>query len=358
MNKFEMDTLLLPVIGESPAGDDIEYDPVYSEIRAARQNDPDYMSQGEWAVSEPRRADWRKVRKLCEVTLRNKSKDLQISCWYVESLTHLYALEGMSCGLEYLAKFISQYWTICWPSQEEGQEIRYSKLVRLDIDLSEYLKAYPLLDDKEITLSKWYKALSFEHSASLLEDGKEKLIEREGDHSVESFKKSVGKYNARKISEQLLKFSDLPDKIDEIESFYFFHTHENIHNIFAKTRHAISEIIDLLSRFLPQEVQDNKSAAQFSVELENMETKKVFPEEQKEFDTVLTNSIDKEMSREKAIEQLKKISVFFRQSEPTSPVPYLLERAVRWSTMTMSEWLEELLKDNESMEQINRILKG
>ncbi len=26
--------------------------------------------------------------------------------------------------------------------------------------------------------------------------------------------------------------------------------------------------------------------------------------------------------------------------------------------MTMSEWLEELLKDNESMEQINRILKG
>lgn len=136
MNKFETDTLLLPVIGESPAGDDIEYDPVYSEIREARQNDPDYMFQGEWAVSEPRRADWRKVRKLCEVTLRNKSKDLQISCWYVESLTHLYALEGMRCGLEYLAKFISQYWTACWPSQEEGLEIRYSKLVRLDIELS------------------------------------------------------------------------------------------------------------------------------------------------------------------------------------------------------------------------------
>ena len=183
MNKIETDTLLLPVIGESPAGDDIEYDPVYSEIREARQNDPDYMSQGEWAVSEPRRADWRKVRKLCEVTLRNKSKDLQISCWYVESLTHLYALEGMHCGLEYLAKFISQYWTTCWPSQEEGQEIRYSKLVRLDIDLSEYLKAYPLLEDKEITLSEWYKVLSFEHGASLSEAGKERLIESEGDHS-------------------------------------------------------------------------------------------------------------------------------------------------------------------------------
>ncbi|EEW3310751.1 type VI secretion system protein TssA [Escherichia coli] len=358
MNKFETDTLLLPVIGESPAGEDIEYDPVYSEIREARQNDPDYMSQGEWAVSEPRRADWRKVRKLCEVTLRNKSKDLQISCWYVESLTQLYSLKGLHCGLEYLAKFISQYWTICWPSHEEGPEIRYSKLVRLDMDLSEYLKSCPLLDDKEITLAEWYKALAFEHGASLSEEGKEKLIESEGDHSVEAFKKSVGKYNTRKISEQFLKFSDLPDKIDEIESFYFFHTHEDIHHIFAKTRHTISEITELLSRFLPQDVQDTNAVSPLSVEPGSRETDRTLPAEQQAFYAALTPSTDKEMTREKAIEQLEKIAIFFRQSEPTSPVPYLLERAVRWSTMTMSEWLEELLKDNDSVEQINRVLKG
>lgn len=276
----------------------------------------------------------------------------------MESLTHLYALEGMHRGLEYLAKFISQYWTTCWPSQEEGLEIRYSKLVRLDMDLSDYLKAYPLLEDKEITLSEWYKTLAFEHDASLSEEGKEKLIESEGDHSVESFKKSVGKYNTRKISEQFFQFSDLPDKIDEIESFYFFHTNEDIHHIFAKTRHTISEITELLSRFLPQDVQDNNAVSPLSVEPGSRETRKALLAEQQEFYAALTSSIDKEMSRERAIEQLGKIAIFFRQSEPTSPVPYLLERAVRWSTMTMSEWLEELLKDNDSVEQINRVLKG
>ncbi len=81
--------------------------------------------------------------------------------------------------------------------------------------------------------------------------------------------------HARLVS-NFLNFLIYLTKLMNIVSFYFFHTHEDIHNIFAKTRHAISEIIDLLSRFLPQEVQDNKSAAQFSVELENMETKKVF----------------------------------------------------------------------------------
>ncbi len=87
------------------------------------------------------------------------------------------AFYGLTGDVEYLAKFISQYWTICWPSHEEGPEIRYSKLVRLDMDLSEYLKSSPLLDDKEITLAEWYKALAFEHGASLSEEGKEKLIE-------------------------------------------------------------------------------------------------------------------------------------------------------------------------------------
>lgn len=355
MNKIETDTLLLPVLGESPVGDNIEYDSVYSEIREARHTDPDYMSQGEWAVSDPRRPDWRKVRELCELTLRNKSKDLQISCWYVESLTHLYALNGMRCGLEYLAKFISQYWLTCWPSQEEGHEIRYSKLIRLDTVLSDYLKEYPLLADKEITLSKWYKALAFEHVASLSKDEKEKLIESEGDHSVESFKKNIGKYNICKISNQLTQFADLPDKIDEIESSYFFHTHEDIHNIFSKTRYTISEISELLHRFLPLEVTQNNSLSLHSVEQESIERRK---EKHDKIYTTSTMPLDKDMSREKAIEQLEEIAIFFRTSEPCSPVPYLLERAVRWSKMSMSEWLEELLKDNDSMEQINRILKG
>ena len=64
------------------------------------------------------------------------------------------------------------------------------------------------------------------------------------------------------------------------------------------------------------------------------------------------------MTRDKAIVELEKIAFFFRQTEPTSPVPYLLERAVRWSKMTMVEWLEELIKDQESLKIINRILKG
>ena len=113
---------------------------------------------------------------------------------------------------------------------------------------------------------------------------------------------------------------------------------------------AISEITELLSRFLPQDVQDTNAVSSLSVEPGSRKTGKTLPAEQQAFYAAFTPSTDNEMTREKAIEQLEKIAIFFRQSEPTSPVPYLLERAVRWSTMTMSEWLEELLKDNDSVE--------
>lgn len=114
---------------------------------------------------------------------------------------YLYVLEGMYCGLEYFVKFIFQYWIICWLLQEEGQEICYSKLVCFDIDLLEYLKVYFFFEDKEIIFFEWYKVLLFEYGVSLLEVGKERLIESEGDYFVEFFKRVVGKYNFCKVSE-------------------------------------------------------------------------------------------------------------------------------------------------------------
>ena len=48
----------------------------------------------------------------------------------------------------------------------------------------------------------------------------------------------------------------------------------------------------------------------------------------------------------------------FRETEPSSPVPYLIERAVRWANMSVTDWLNELLPDKEAIHKINEVLKG
>ena len=48
-------------------------------------------------------------------------------------------------------------------------------------------------------------------------------------------------------------------------------------------------------------------------------------------------------TREDAFRTLMQVADFFRRTEPHSPIPYLLEQAVRWGKMPLPELLNELL---------------
>lgn len=78
----DISTLLIPITPEKPAGENLEYEPIFDDIRQARHSDPDYLPQDEWAVSEPRKADWNRVHDLCKQALIEQSKDLQLA-WLV-----------------------------------------------------------------------------------------------------------------------------------------------------------------------------------------------------------------------------------------------------------------------------------
>ncbi|MBX7222624.1 MAG: type VI secretion system protein TssA, partial [Blastocatellia bacterium] len=61
-------------------------------------------------------------------------------------------------------------------------------------------------------------------------------------------------------------------------------------------------------------------------------------------------------SREDALAQLADSSSFYRKSEPHSPIPYLLDRAIRWSNMSLEEWLAEALKDDNALTNVRETL--
>jgi type VI secretion system protein ImpA len=41
--------------------------------------------------------------------------------------------------------------------------------------------------------------------------------------------------------------------------------------------------------------------------------------------------------------QLQAVAGFFRRTEPHSPVAYLVERAVRWASMPLEDWLSDVI---------------
>ncbi|MDA6077167.1 hypothetical protein O0544_14560 [Edwardsiella anguillarum] len=59
-------------------------------------------------------------------------------------------------------------------------------------------------------------------------------------------------------------------------------------------------------------------------------------------------------TREEAIRQLSGIAAFFRETEPHSPVSYIVDKAARWGNMRLDEWIREVVEDDGT----RRMLKG
>src|SRR5204863_9955527 len=61
-------------------------------------------------------------------------------------------------------------------------------------------------------------------------------------------------------------------------------------------------------------------------------------------------------SRAEAFARLREASDYLLRTEPHSPVPYLVRRAVAWGNMSLSQLLEELLASNTDLSTIDTLL--
>ncbi|KKB65339.1 hypothetical protein WM40_01765 [Robbsia andropogonis] len=61
-------------------------------------------------------------------------------------------------------------------------------------------------------------------------------------------------------------------------------------------------------------------------------------------------------TRAQAITRLREVAAFFRRTEPHSPAAYMAEKAAIWADMPLHEWLNAVVKDGASLEQLNDLL--
>jgi predicted component of type VI protein secretion system len=57
-------------------------------------------------------------------------------------------------------------------------------------------------------------------------------------------------------------------------------------------------------------------------------------------------------SRQDAVRQLGQVAAFFRETEPHSPVSYLVERAARWAALPLADLYREVVKSPEVLARI------
>jgi len=192
--KVEIDlvSILTPVGGDNPAGEDLRY-VLFDEITEARRADDAY-DRGDWQ-RDIKSADWETVISLCSDALVNRTKDLQIAAWLTEGLAITEGFEGLLTGLKVIRGFLENFWESVYPEIEDDDlDFRVGRLEFLNTALGMRIKQIPLTDSNARAGYSWLqwdesRRVGYEGDAAKAESRAELVAE--GKTTAEDFDAAV-----------------------------------------------------------------------------------------------------------------------------------------------------------------------
>ncbi len=121
MEQINLEQDVLNEIQGTPdgVGFDVALTQIYDNIREARFEEDENLSQGIWE-RDLKKADWKEVQDLSLKALKNHSKDFQIVAWLMESLSVQYGFQGICEGIRVLTEFTKKYCEIGYPRTEDN----------------------------------------------------------------------------------------------------------------------------------------------------------------------------------------------------------------------------------------------
>jgi len=182
--------LLQPISAENPAGRDLRYESVFSQILEARRAD-DRLGVGAWEKEEGRKvAEWDRVADLALGALRENTKDLRLACFLTEAAIHLDGFAGLSDCLRLIKELLYRYWDLgLFPLVEDGDlDYRASSLTWLNDRMPEVMHLIPITardgKDENYSYARYLQArrIGTEDSAQRASAEQKKKIKKKGNY--------------------------------------------------------------------------------------------------------------------------------------------------------------------------------
>lgn len=306
---IDIDALLEPISADNPGGDDLEYDPAFVELEdAARGKEERQVGDVVEAAEEP---DWKDVGKRA-AGLLGRSKDLRAAVYLTRAALNIDGLSGLRDGLELVRRLLERYWEELHPQLDPDDD--YDPVMRVNI-LAE-------LTDPDAFLAKVRLA---------------PLVQS----------RTFGRFSMRDIAIARGELSpvgddDTPD-MAQIEAAFSETDVDALQNTLRAIDEASSALSTIESTVTERVGVEN--SASFSSLSDVLRDASHVVGEHLQLKGVATHANDEEgeegadagapakgysgqiQSREDVIVALERISEYYRQYEPSSPLPLLVHRA-------------------------------
>jgi len=321
-----IEALSKPVSEDLPSGENLEYDPQYSEMENLFETKPESSLKG--YDKDDAGPDWKGVEKLAGALLE-KTRDFRVQVYAAIASIHTRGLPAFRDNLEVLKIYLDDFWDTVHP--------------QLDPD-----------DDNDPTLRMNTLEMLNEHSLISMALDRVKLVELKGmgQFGIREVELAQGKVTPEEGEEvpdinairQAFLRSD-PEHLDTLcsavsESIELLagmdiswkeKTGDEEGLSLGNTIKALKKVSAVLNEFVPAQAGGNADEAAPTLEVPGSAPA-----------PLASGAIN---SRADIIRILDKICEYYSVHEPSSPIPLLLRRAQRLVEKSFLEILEDMVPD-------------
>jgi type VI secretion system protein ImpA len=341
--KFE--GMFEPISEASMCGEDLSYSPEFDKIKEARREDDPTIEYGEWQT-DLKQADWPSVVEACADLLTKRSKDLRLSAWLTEGLVKTNGLAGLADGIDVAVRLIERFGGKIHPQPEAGdQEQRIGNISWLVMRMAQLVRQIPITKSKvgQFNLNDY-------ESARLLQTQLQRDPEAvSGDKvTLEKFSLAASKTDKALYTAWLADAAHCRASLVELVRV--------ADNLFGNDGPSFSPLSSSLEAI---EDRLQRIAKELGIMTIAEAQPEGAPEEQADADNSNVVSIVRSgpiKTRAQALEQLRQVATFFRNTEPHSPVAYLADKAAQWGDMPLHVWLRSVMKDQGGLSHIEELL--
>ena len=336
----DLEPLMAAVSPDAPSGVDLEYDPDFSRMEKAAQGTPDQEFGSTKIEGAP--ADWDEVRDAAMSILR-RSRDLRAATYLAEAELSRVGLFGFRNALQLISVFVEEFWDTVYPKldadDEDDPTIRINSLAGLCKvgGVIRQLRVTPILVSRSVGKFSWTDCAMAKGEIPIPAGMESPPIQKQIDAAVMAC-------DPKEFAELVQAVEDCLKYATAIEKGFS----DRLGPAIGPNLEVLMKELKAISRFqkawgiLRKEVggYDSPSGLEATVGLSEAGNSQLdvaqSPVANRPF--VITR-------REDVIEGLDKIIHWLERNEPSSPLPMLLKRAKRLSTMSFLDILRDISPD-------------
>lgn len=330
MAYINLEEMMQP-LADNQSGDNLEYNPLYLEMENLATGVPESV-MGD-AVVEGREPDWRKLCSNCQ-DLWKTTRDLRVAVYLTLSLSQLDGINGFCDGIKLVNFLVSDMWESFYPQLDADD----------DNDPTERLNILQIISPSVTSGNDAFTFLRTFRQIKLFENKKwtlRDLLIYQGEISTEeSFDTAL--FNAETVSapketvdEKVRVINEILELLDKINNEIEQKTNNEYSFSFECLKKELSTLLKFYSKLSATDEQETQEPAAV------IETSAGTNNDNKNSSFINIENY-KPRNRNEALLLVKKSADYFREVEPTNPVPYLLDRVLRIAEMNFIDILKDI----------------